>query len=136
MTDTTETKPQPVIGIDRSRIPLLAEREEEFALALKVDSSRKALNALRDRLRAEVEQHPDVIAANAAAEAAHAAWISSKRAILEWEEDDTPVRCALSGVVLLQGDEVIEDQETGEKMLRCLVLPPRSVEEEDDDGFD
>lgn len=52
-----------------------------------------------------------------------------------------PERCAKTGVVLLEDDEIVEDEETGEKFLRAaLGLPPRETEEDeaedDDDGTD
>ena len=42
------------------------------------------------------------------------------------DEDDDPVICALSGAPVFDDDEIIEDPSTGEIVLRCLVLPPRS----------
>ena len=46
---------------------------------------------------------------------------------LEWNYDDIPMpRCAKSGVVLLKGDELVEDAETDEQYLRAaLGLPAR-----------
>ena len=55
---------------------------------------------------------------------------------VETDEYGKVVRCALSGVPLLEDDEVIVDEETGEKILRCLLLPPRPAEpayEEDEE---
>lgn len=43
------------------------------------------------------------------------------------------VRCAKSGVVLLEEDEVVEDTEAGEAFLRvALGLPPRPVDPDDE----
>lgn len=44
-----------------------------------------------------------------------------------------PKRCALSGLVILEGDDVLEG-EGDEYVLRDLVLPERPAEEDDDDG--
>lgn len=45
----------------------------------------------------------------------------------------TQRRCAASGLPLLDGDEVLWDDETQETVLRCLVLPPRPAEESECD---
>ena len=47
------------------------------------------------------------------------------------------MRCALSGVIILYGDEYVEDPDTREVFLRAAAgLPPRPAEEADDDGAD
>lgn len=45
-------------------------------------------------------------------------------------------RCAVSGLPLLDGDETLWDDETEEVMLRCLVLPPRLVQDKYPDDID
>lgn len=49
---------------------------------------------------------------------------------LDWGGFGDPMsRCAKSGVVLLEGDELLEDPDTGAQYLRsALGLPPRAVE--------
>lgn len=42
---------------------------------------------------------------------------------------DGPSRCAISGQVVLETDEYLEDLETGEVVLRSMIgLPPRETE--------
>ena len=55
---------------------------------------------------------------------------------METNDEGKVVRCAISNVPILEDDEVIIDEETGEKILRCLLLPPRPAEpayEEDEE---
>lgn len=54
-----------------------------------------------------------------------------------------PVRCEKSGIPIIQGDEWVEDLETGEVFLRAVVgLPPRAIltdeeyETEDESEFE
>ena len=49
----------------------------------------------------------------------------------------TPTRCAKSGIPIIEGDEVVTDEETGEMWLRsALGLPPRpeTVSDGTDEG--
>lgn len=50
-----------------------------------------------------------------------------------WEDNNyVPERCAKSGVTLLNSDEIIADEQTGETWLRAaLGLPPRPIEEDE-----
>jgi hypothetical protein len=48
-------------------------------------------------------------------------------------EDDKIIRCTKSDKPLLEGDEVVQDTESGEYFLRSEIgLPPRPVEKEDE----
>lgn len=50
-----------------------------------------------------------------------------------------PVRCEKSGIPIIQGDEWVEDLETGEVFLRAVIgLPPRAIltDEEYEDTSD
>lgn len=48
--------------------------------------------------------------------------------------DTSVARCALTGVPLLSTDEVLEDPDTGEVVLRAAAgLPPRDVDDDDAD---
>ena len=90
-------------------------------------------------LRAERDAQSPIAAEAAAMEAADKAVADFELgAAYLSDEDGEPIHCALSGVILLDSDEIIEDSETGEKVLRCLVLPPREgeVEETDDENAD
>lgn len=50
---------------------------------------------------------------------------------VETNWQDEMLVCALSGLPILEGDETLKDPETNDLVLRCLVLPPRPVEEEE-----
>jgi hypothetical protein len=49
------------------------------------------------------------------------------------DDDNEPLRCALSGIVILDDDETLYDDMTEEYVLRRLILPPRPAEDEDED---
>jgi len=87
-------------------IPMMAEREEALRLW---EAEQKTLAPLRAAMEASNER-------------LHALEV---RTVYE-DDREVPERCAKSGVVLLDSDEVVEDAETGEVWLRsALGLPPR-----------
>lgn len=92
-------------------------------------------NADREALRAEQAEALGIADLQAKADAAEKAWIASPLNIETAEDDDyneIVVRCAKTGVVILEDDETVRDEGTGEVFLRAaLGLPPRPVEQEE-----
>ena len=89
-------------------IPMMAEREEALRLWEAEQQMLAPLIEARVASRERLIAHPVTI-----------------RTVYE-DDREVPERCAKSGIVLLDSDEVVEDTETGEVWLRsALGLPPR-----------
>lgn len=111
-----------------------------------IDVRRKALELLNAALAADKtheDNDPDQsgIADDELAAKAWAAWAAYEEAegpaIMQIGLEDIPAVCAVSGVPVWVGDEVLHDSHTDEVVLRAAIgLPPRpdsDDESEDDD---
>ncbi|MEQ1694410.1 MAG: hypothetical protein ABL901_01085 [Hyphomicrobiaceae bacterium] len=111
---------------DLSRIPNLAERQEAERLFLAESASETALANIEN---AVLEASPEVQAAKAANNAAGEAYGAHPLTLMSnYCNGDNIARCALSGMPLIDGDDVLECSETGQQVLRCLVLAPVPAE--------
>lgn len=120
-----DAKYQPLFDAIRVR-----RAQEQHALNDKFEGELRALRRQRD----EEESGPELAAAREASSLADKAYTDLGMDLLTtsgYGEDPKIVRCALSGVPLFEDDEIMEDPETGEAILRCLVLPPRPAEDEE-----
>lgn len=89
------------------------------------DNARNALYEARDAVKPDPSLQPW----RAAAQVATDAYDDHPLTIEEdYDAEDGIARCAASGLPLLDSDELLEDEDTGQKVLRCLVLPPRAAE--------
>lgn len=113
--------------LDLTKVSQVAERRAVLALwndyEAKFDALDAKLNAHLFAARAEFD------AAHAAErDAVDAAWQAYKDHPLEFSDERL---CALSGLPILDDDETLEDTETGDEVLRVLVIPPRPSEDAD-----
>ena len=97
-------------------IPMMTEREEALrlwrALQVAVTARIEAQQEAHKRLRA----YPEVVCLMYGADG-----------------EGVPMRCAKSGVVILESDELLYDEDTDEYFLRsALGLPPRPVKVEEE----
>jgi hypothetical protein len=96
-----------------------AEREEALRLWEAEQQTLAPLRAARLAAQERLIAHPEAI-----------------RTVYGDDDLQVPERCAKTGVVLLESDEIIEDVETGEVWLRsALGLPPRP-EQADGEGIE
>lgn len=98
-----------------------------------ITAANEEINGRVDELRRKRDAEYPFAALEAAAKAAKTANNDFDAPCLDTDENGDVVCCALSGVPLFEDDEVVEDSETGEKILRVLVLPPRPSDEDDED---
>jgi len=106
--------------------------------------AREAREGSMRAINAAYEEKVDAIRAQAAGqaganiEALRAAAAAAERA---WEDHDSPqvltddegdlVLCALTGVALFEDDPVLEDEHTGEKVLKAALGVPLDADNED-----
>lgn len=100
------------------------------ALEAEIDALQKQLEALEDKQ----EQIGGVAQLNEAHIAASEAYVDDPFAVkTEWDDemlDETPVRCAASGKIILCEDDIVEDPDTGEIFLRGHFVPLPAQEQE------
>ena len=112
---------------DVSKIDNLKQREEAFDLLTTLNAVHDALLNAEDNAGITDEAFAAVRAKYEAALKAYSEYPLS----MYTNYRDDPIRCALSGVPLADGDELLEDAVTGELVLRCLVLDhPRAETDE------
>lgn len=74
-----------------------------------------------------IEDHgdPAIVALNDAYDKAHAAWEDCEEyGVVETDEINAPLRCVLTGFLIHDGDGVLFDERTGERILKtALGLP-------------
>lgn len=88
----------------------------------------REFKATEDAITARHESHPDLAAIKAERDEVTAE-IDAVGLEVSWNEDGEYLVCALTGLPILQGDEVLVDNETGEMFLRAaLPVPPREQE--------
>lgn len=92
---------------------------------------RKALDAEREAIEAQYRPSgPSALRRQM--ESARVAYEEAPGDSLLTNWQDEPILCAKSGLPILESDEYVEDEETGEHFLRAaLGLPPRPVEADD-----
>lgn len=111
--------------IDLSKIPNMEEREEAARL---YEVYVAALDAA-DEARDDKTISDDAVAKlDEACDAARGA-CQAYPAKVDTNYQGGVIRCALSDVPIIDTDELLEDTHTDEYVLRCLVLPPRSSDE-------
>lgn len=101
-------------------------KEAHREVSKKFEQERDELRNQRAAERGTSEYRAAELAEKAARDAYYAHPLT-----VDTGHDDKLQRCALSGVALLSDDETLDDEETGEKILRCLLLPARPVENEE-----
>ncbi len=141
MTDAEEAR-----GKDREERRRAAEEAHHKRIDAIYDKYEPQVSAIREQRDAEIKAANQEIEAELQAietslpdvgpyadldkafDAASAAYNDHPTPPVMTDDDDgvTLVRCALSGLPLLDGDELLEDSE-GRKVLRCLVLPHLDV---------
>jgi hypothetical protein len=141
LTDEERAEREKVAGLHDIKMATQAAFD---AACKSVPDAMEALNqsakALRDELQRQIEAHhavayeaagigPEYRAALAAIETLQAHPLAA-RLLTNWPDEDV-TRCAISGVPLLDTDETVCDRATDETVLRCLVLPPRTVDDTD-----
>jgi hypothetical protein len=127
-----------------------AKEAEKEAVARELHAERNALLEKHVQERTDLRRHHDAVmesindkirAATVEIETRYDAMPEieepkvGKDEPLDWGGFGDPMpRCAKSGVVLLEGDELLEDPETGAQYLRAaLGLPPRGAKNGNDD---
>ena len=93
---------------------------------MSVRRQKDEVQAAADALIASAHNGGEIGALSAAMRDADVAYENYDSPAVMLGDDDLPVYCALSGAPVFDDDEIIEDPSTGEIVLRCLVLPPRS----------
>lgn len=87
--------------------------------------------SLTPEQRAELTRLQEAIDASCAAYNAYSDSIDAPEMVTDY--DDTPIRCAKTGVILFETDEYVRDSETGEYWLRsALGLPARPADVDED----
>lgn len=88
----------------------------------------REFKATEDAITARHESHPDLKAIETE-RSALAVEIDAVGLEVSWNEDGEYPICALTGLPILEDDEVLVDNETGEQFLRAaLPVPPREQE--------
>lgn len=119
-------------SVDLSRVTNLAQRIEIERLFLASEQADKVRDDLSEKILAADLQY---LQASAAADQALDAYNDAEGPGIISNEDGID-RCAVSGLALLDDDELLVDEDTGEMVLRCLLLPPRPVSQEDEEDDD
>lgn len=121
--------------VDMSKVPNLEERQAITALDDANSAAYKAYIAAHSKAfqaaRKAAMDDPTVVALSAKHDETQKAYEEYDCPALLTDYNEDPVRCALSGLILFEDDEVIKDDHTNEHVLRCLVLPPREVAVDD-----
>jgi hypothetical protein len=110
---------------DKSNLPDLEEREKALGL----------LKAFYEasRLRDDADPHitdEEFKGLDDAADTAEQAYERFGVELMRTYDEDLALFCGMCGVALREGDEILEDAETGEAFLRAAVgLPPRKKAE-------
>ena len=114
--------------IDLSLIPLLKEREEALKAHEVWLKAFEAVEAAREEPEGAVSD--EAFANFEDAEAVAKELCNDCSALME-DGDGEPAFCALSGVPILEDDDVLSNPKSdrAEIVLRCLVLPPRKEED-------
>ena len=110
------------MNVDISKVTDLEERNEALRL---YEEWAKADMAVEDAAKTISDEA--YIALRKKRDAAWAAYENHPIAVM-LDYDGNAKRCALSGIPLIDTDELLEDTHTDDLVLRCFVLPPRKVE--------
>ena len=104
--------------------------QQDDAVADKKHALRQQVAEMESALAAEINAMPGVAEKHAAAEAAEQAWRDFPGIKEELETDidgdgrESPVYCAITGLVISEDDHVFEDPNTGEIVLKkALGIP-------------
>ncbi len=122
---------------DVSNLPdeVRAKVEEiEAAQAVEMEeAARRSRLAIRDVFLAHGLITPEYVEVEEALERAAGAYNELEGPSLLTGEGGIPLRCKISGVPVWSTDEILEDFETNEVVLRAAIgLPPRPVDEDAD----
>ena len=114
--------------VDLSLIPFLKEREEALKAHEIWLKAYEAVEAAREEPDGAISD--EVFGNLEDAEAVAKELCNDCSALME-DGDCEPAFCALSGVALLEDDDVLSNPKSdrAEIVLRCLVLPPRKEED-------